>query len=204
MRIGITGAAGTGKTRLATDLAARLGVPLIPDFVPIVLAEEAGGTWRGVRDTRLRKAIRLKAIERKIEAENAAEAFVSDRTVVDYLAYWILNQAEFETKETNWSVVELVRSHVARYTHRLLLPFRAEIEWAENRNTDPFHNYKLSAMKRGLFDELSAPVVETPYTFGEDLDAWIARRLAPPAAAPAVAPEAAVPAKKKRPAKRKA
>ena len=196
MRIGITGAAGTGKTRVATDLAAALGVPVIPDYTEIVLKEEAKGTWRGIKDTRVRKNIRMAAIVRKMKAEAAAESFVSDRTVVDYLAYWIMNQAEFETKEQNWSIIDLIRPHVPRYTHRLLLPFRADIDWAENRNQDPLHNFKLSAMKRGLFDQLGAPVIETPYTFGEDMQAWIAKWLA------ATKAEAAPP--KKAAAKKKA
>jgi nicotinamide riboside kinase len=196
MRIAITGSAGTGKTTLAQALATHLGVPYIPDYVEVVLKEEAGGTWKGVRDTRLRKNIRLQAIEKKMKAETEAEAFVSDKSVVDYLAYWILNQAEFETKEQNWGIVELIQPHVHRYTHRLILPFRADIEWGENRNTDPFHNYKLSAMKRGLFDQFGVPVIETPYTFGEDIAAWAAKWLGeksePAAKTPAPAPAAEV------------
>jgi adenylate kinase family enzyme len=183
MRIGISGAAGTGKTTLAQNLAAKLGLPLIPDFVEEVLREHGKDSWRGINDTRIRHTIRMTALERKIAAEREAEAFVSDKTVVDYLAYWLLNQMEFETKEQNAAVVELVRPHVARYTHRLVLPYRAEVDFATGRNQDPVHNLKVAGLKRGLWTELGAPAIETPYGFADDLDAWIARWLAPPAAA---------------------
>src|SRR5262245_30674564 len=100
MRIGIVGHAGSGKSTLARDLSQALGIPLIPDLVLQELQDQAGKpSWRGIKDTRIRRQIRLAALEKKIAAEAAAESFVSDKTVIDYLAYWLQNQAEFETKE---------------------------------------------------------------------------------------------------------
>jgi predicted ATPase len=191
MRIGISGAAGTGKTTLCAALGAKLGVPVIPDFVDEVLREHGKQSWRGINDTRIRRTIRLDALERKIRAEQAAEAFVSDKTVVDYLAYWLSNQAEYEVKEQNLAIIEMVRPHVARYTHRVFLPYREEVEFTPSRNSDPVHNLKVAATKRGLYAVLGAEVVEATYTFGEDIDAWVARWLSPPAAAAAPAPKAA-------------
>src|SRR5262245_70812 len=116
MRIGIVGAAGTGKSTLARDLATALGVPLIQDTTQDALAEHWGkSTWRGLKDTRIRRMVRLTALEKKIAAENAAESYVSDKTAIDYLAYWLQNQAEFETPDQTRSFFETARSHLPRY-----------------------------------------------------------------------------------------
>lgn len=197
MRIAVSGSAGTGKSTLAAALAAKLGVPLLPDFVEDVLREHGKDSWRGINDTRIRKTIRMTALERKIAAESAAEAFVSDKSVVDYLAYWVMNQMEFETKEQNQAVLDMVRAHVGRYTHRLFLPYRAEVEATGTRNADPVHNFKLSAVKRGLYLELGATPIDAPYTFGEDIDAWVEKHVAGGKAAPAKEKRAAAGKRKK-------
>ena len=197
MRIAVSGAAGTGKSTLAAALAAKLGVPLVPDFVEEVLREHGKDSWRGINDTRIRKTIRMVALERKIAAESVAEAFVSDKSVVDYLAYWVMNQMEFETKEQNQAVLDMVRAHVGRYTHRLFLPYRADVEPGPTRNADLVHNMKLSAVKRGLYIELGAAPAEVPYTFGEDIDAWVAEHLEGGKAAPAAKKKVAAGKKKK-------
>jgi hypothetical protein len=196
MRIGIVGAAGTGKSTLAQDLATALGVPLIPDFVPEALKEHWGKTtWRGLKDTRIRRMIRLTALEKKMAAENAAESFVSDKTAIDYLAYWLQNQAEFETPDQTRAFFDTVKGHLPRYDRCIFLPHREVVDWAEDRNQDPIHNLKVSAFKRGLLSVLGVPTIDAPYTFGEDVGAWIARWLAPPAAEA----EAPKPGRKRKP-----
>ena len=191
MRIGVSGSAGTGKTTLCKALAEHLGLPYIPDPTSDVLLEQGRKTWAGLKDTRARKAIRLDVLDRKIKADMAAEAFVSEKTAIDYLAYWLQNQAEFETKEQNQSVVELVRGHLPRYTHRIFMPYRSDIEWAENRNQDPVHNLKVAANIFGMYAVMGHPAIETPYTFGEDIAAWVERHLAVKEAAREAAPEPA-------------
>lgn len=187
MRLGIVGSAGTGKSTLARNLAAMLGVPLIPDFIPLVLREHGKESWREVRDFRLRRIIRFDAVERKIAAERSAAAFVSDRTVVDYLAYWLHNQAEHEPAEQNAAYVEMVRGHAARYTRCVFLPYREQIDAGAYRNPDPIHNLKIAAGKRGLLSILGVPTIDAPYTFGEDIQAWIDRWIEPARASEVVA-----------------
>jgi adenylate kinase family enzyme len=178
MRIGVSGSAGTGKTTLCKALAEYLGVPFIPDTTEEALAEHGKKSWRGIMDTRVRRQIRLDALDRKIKAETAADDFVSEKSVVDYLAYWLQNQAEFETKEQNQAVVDMVRAHLPRYTHRLFLPYRSEIDYAEGRNQDPVHNLKVAANIFGMYAVMGHPAIETPHTFGEDIAEWATRFLA--------------------------
>ncbi|MFO0744895.1 MAG: ATP-binding protein [Myxococcota bacterium] len=186
MRIGIVGAAGTGKTTLAKALAAHLGAPYLPDYVQTVLRELGRDSWRGVSDPKERRRIREEGLRRKIAAEADAERFVSDKTVVDYLAYWLQNQSEHEELTTNNAFVARCQTAVKRYDALVFLPYRAVVEHAVGRSTDPVHNLKVAAHKRGLLAIWKLPVVEADYTFGEDLAAWCARHLptstgAPPA-----------------------
>ncbi len=208
MRIGIMGHAGSGKSTLAKNLATALGASLIPDYTLDALVDAVGKpSWKGIKDTRIRKTVRLQALQKKIAIESAAESFVSDKTVVDYLAYWLQNQAEFETKEQSQSVIDMVRAHVGTYTAIVCLPYRTDIEWAEDRSQDPFHNLKVVGLKRGLLDLLGVRAVDAPYTFGEDMQAWIAKWLVSggssvPVPVPVPEPEPA-PAAQPAPAKRK-
>ncbi len=202
MRIGIVGAAGTGKTTLCRDLSEALGVPCIPDFVDEVLREHGKDSWRGVMDLRIRRTIRMTALERKIAAEAAAKSFVSDKTVIDYLAYWLQNQSEHEAKDQNLAVIDMVKAHIPRYDRCVFLPYRETVDFGNARSQDPVHNLKVAGQKRGLLAVLAVPTVDAPYTFGEDVEAWIARWLEPArskaAAAPAAAAKAGAPKGRKR------
>ena len=178
MRIGIIGAAGTGKTTLAKDLAAHLGATYIPDHVLTILREQGRDSWKGVSDPKQRRKIREDALRRRVSAEAEHESFVADKTVIDYLAYWLQNQSEHEEKHVNTAFVEACRAACKRYDRFVFLPFREEVSFAVGRNQDPVHNLKVAAHKRGLLAIWKLPVVEADYLFGEDLAAWCARYLA--------------------------
>lgn len=177
MRIGIVGAAGTGKSTLTRELSHRLGMPLVPDFVPEVLKEHGKDSWKGVLDWKLRRAIRMEALRRKIAAEAQHERFVSDKTVVDYLAYWLQNQAEKEDRDQNLEFIDLVRTGADRYDCCVYLPYRPQVDFAHGRNQDSVHNLKVAANKRGLLTVFEVPTVDAPYEFGEDVKAWCERWL---------------------------
>ncbi len=178
MRIGIIGSAGTGKTTLAKALAQHLHATYVPDAVLSVLKDRGRDSWQGVVAGD-RRRIREEALRRKISAEASAEAFVSDKTVIDYLAYWLQNQSEQELRNVNEEFLELCKEAAKRYDVLVLLPYRAEVSYAIGRNQDPVHNLKVAAHKLGLLILLELPYVRAPYQFGEDLGAWCAQWLPP-------------------------
>jgi len=169
MRIGISGAAGTGKTTLAKALAERLDLTLVDDPTTEALKERGYADWRGVRDPRARREIRLRAFNIKVRNETEHVDCVSDKTTVDFLAYWLLNQAPVESGAQNFTVLDMVRDHLPRYDRILVLPWRSNIEAGGGRNTDPIHQLKLQALVEGLYSVLGVPFVQVDYTFGEDL-----------------------------------
>lgn len=179
MRIGIIGPAGSGKTTLAKRLAAHLSSTYVPDHVVTVLRELGRDSWRGVSDIKQRRKIREDGLRRKVFAESEHERFVSDKTVIDYLAYWLQNQSEHEDKAVNTAFVDACRAAVGRYDRFVFLPLRDDVEYAVGRSQDPVHNLKVAAHKRGLLALWKLPVVECEYTFGEDLTAWCERYLSP-------------------------
>ena len=172
MRIGIVGAAGTGKTTLARNLAVHLGSTYIPDHVLTVLREQGRDSWKGVNDITLRRRIREDALKRKVAAEAEHEAFVSDKTAIDYLAYWLQNQSEHEERHSNLAFLEQCRTAAARYDVLIFLPYREIVEFVIGRNQDPVHNLKVAAHKRGLLALWKLPTVEAEYSFGESLAGW--------------------------------
>jgi len=178
MRVGVMGAAGTGKTTLTRYLAEHLGAVVIPDHIVTVLREQGRDSWKGVGDAPQRKKVREDALRRKISAEASEAKFVSDKTVIDYLAYWLQNQSEHEERPANQAFVEKCRAAAKRYDVIVFLPYREQVDYAPGRQQDPYHNLKVAAHKRGLLDLWGLPFVEAPYTFGEDIAAWTERHLA--------------------------
>lgn len=189
MRIGIIGSAGTGKTTLAKALAKHLHATYVPDAVLAVLKDRGRESWQGVVAGD-RRRIREEALRRKISAEASEEAFVSDKTVIDYLAYWLQNQSEQELRNVNEEFLSQCKEAAKRYDVLVLLPYREDVSYALGRNQDPVHNLKVAAHKLGLLILLDLPFVQAPYRFDEDLHAWCAKWL--PAAQPE---ESSLPAK---------
>lgn len=88
MRIGITGAPGTGKTGLARALAKELKLPLV-----LIDAEEALDFLRtDISEASARKVLavdlEIRMLQKQILAEENHKSFVSNRTGLDYLAHW--------------------------------------------------------------------------------------------------------------------
>ena len=181
MRIGIIGSAGTGKTTLAKALAKHLKATYVPDAVLAVLKDRGRDSWQGVVAGD-RRRIREDALRRKISAEAQEESFVSDKTVIDYLAYWLQNQSEQELRVVNEEFLDQCKEAAKRYDVLVLLPYRDDVSYAVGRNQDPVHNLKVAAHKLGLLILLELPYVQAPYQFGEDLDAWCEKWLPAPRA----------------------
>lgn len=101
MRIAITGAHGTWKSTLLSDLKKTEQLKHIPTIEEIARAMIAGGHVMGTEE------FQREVIKRQIEAENALESFMSDRSVFDNLAYSkaISEELYQELKEISWNQI---------------------------------------------------------------------------------------------------
>ncbi len=144
-----------------------------------VLREQGRDSWRGVADLRQRRRVREDALKRKTMREAELPDFVSDKTAIDYLAYWLQNQSEHEERFVNQAFLDDCQAAASRYDVIVLLPYRDQVDYAIGRNQDPIHNLKVAAHKLGLLQILAVPHVHAPYQFGEELSAWIATWLTP-------------------------
>lgn len=103
MRIGICGAESTGKTTLAKALAEELGLPLITEQARTVAQEMGITDLNREYPKELWDRFQWRCLEAQMAAELRHKDFVSDRTVLDNLAYWLVDHA---TPENCWDTLE--------------------------------------------------------------------------------------------------
>jgi len=119
MKIGISGSHGTGKTSLAKKLSKQFDLPLITEVardVNIMLL-------KGNQYCQAQRDILIK----QIEEEGKYQSFVSDRTVIDNLAYFISICSHIVSiKEIKWYVNE-ARNHISVYDKIYYLPIKFEL-----------------------------------------------------------------------------
>jgi len=88
LRIGITGAPGSGKTALAVQLSKRLGIPLIRDQAH--QAAKVAGIDLGIVQNRRQEALEFQkaVLISQLALEDIYKSFVTDTTTIGCLAHW--------------------------------------------------------------------------------------------------------------------
>ncbi len=159
-RIAVSGSAGIGKSTLCDRLASAFGYPLIPDVIDTVLKAHGYGSWGDGISPAEAVDIRLDGLKRKIESEKDSEVFISDKSVIDYLAYWDLNTASKASREDCERFESTVANHLGRYDLILLLLWgRMPIRKLDRRRADRVHQFRVhSAITRRML-QLRAPFV---------------------------------------------
>jgi predicted ATPase len=84
-RIVLTGASGVGKTSLATALAQRLNLSLVPEIARILCTERGYSNPAEIPD---QVKFRQDVLERQVEAETLTGSFIGDRSTVDCWVMW--------------------------------------------------------------------------------------------------------------------
>ena len=118
MRIAISGASGTGKTTLATALAAHYQLPINPIGSRTVAKAMGYENPYDVDRDGKRFEFQEKLFEMKRAWEQEHEHFVTDRSYLDNLTYCALHMAERTTEE----VVDYHMAAMDRYDVVLVLP----------------------------------------------------------------------------------
>lgn len=154
-RAAVCGAQGTGKTTLVGALAAHLPhLAAIPEQATEIVKEwgEAPKDMAPERKARFQDEILRRTLA--LEAEHRARGFVSDRCVVDNLAYAmrLANYSELRSR---------VAEHLATgpYTHVFLLKRAFPIVDDGVRSTDPAYQAEIERRVEALLSELGVSFV---------------------------------------------
>lgn len=156
MRIGIVGAAGTGKSALAEELARKLCIPSLKskEITESILKRDGYDYGSGIQIERfLANTGRQNEILRMTLEQQNVDDFVTDRTVIDLAAYAVCEMHHSDAVALR-RIIETCKKHVGRYTHLYLCPWK-DIPVTNNgkRTLNPWYQFLVHVTERGIMDD---------------------------------------------------
>lgn len=120
-RIGLTGSAGVGKTTLALTVADALGVPVLEERMRARLL--AGFSLHAMTRDEHRDLLRDDS-EDLIDAATACDdGFVSDRTPLDFVAFWLCNGYAADEPDGTGALLERAIAATEAWDAVIVLPW---------------------------------------------------------------------------------
>lgn len=120
-RIGLTGSAGVGKTTLALTLGTTLGLPVLEE--PMRARLEAGYSLHALSRAEHRDLLCADADDLAATAAECPEGFVSDRTPLDYAAFWLCNGYAADEPARTAALLERAATAAASWDAVVVLPW---------------------------------------------------------------------------------
>ena len=156
MRIGFAGASGCGKSTLASWLAAELELPDNPVGSRSVAAAMGFASPYDVDAAGKRAEFQRRLLAEKLAWEAEHDAFVTDRTTFDNLAYTILHDARAVDEDQLRAAARGVR----RLTYVFFCPLDAHQKTGDDpaRVHDRAYHLVYEAVLRGLFLQFAPSV----------------------------------------------
>lgn len=154
-RIALSGSAGTGKTTLGEALARELGVPFIEEGMRARL--EAGLQLWTFTEEQHRALLRELWSEQREAEEAASSGFVSDRSAVDFAAFWLHYNLIDDEAQTE-AFLERMRRDARHHDLVVLCPWGA-LPLVDDgvRSTNRWLQLRYHAIVEGLHAEWTAP-----------------------------------------------
>lgn len=125
VRIGFTGAGGTGKSTLAQYISEKWGLPFHPSVSRQVFKEmgiECEADQNGASPALLYK-LQMKIFQRKCEQDKNVRHGVLDRTLLDHFVYSCFRCFEILTAEEVNALEQLVIENLTQYNAIFYCPF---------------------------------------------------------------------------------
>lgn len=156
IRIGIVGAAGTGKTSLAEALSSTLGIPLLKsrEITDDILKRDGFDYASGIQIERfLANSGRPNEILRRTIAQQQAEQFVTDRTVVDLAAYAVCELHDMDIVAVR-HILGTCKKNIGSYSHLFLCPWQdVPVENNKRRTLNPWYQFLIHTVELGILQD---------------------------------------------------
>lgn len=163
-RIALSGSAGTGKTTLGKRLAAELGVVFIEERMRQRL--ERGFDLHGLTPEAWRVLMDEDWSAQRAAEEEATGGFVSDRSSLDFAAFW-LHYALYEDIRSTDAWMERMSADARSYDTILLFPWGSlPLEQDGVRSTNRWTQLRYQTILEGVLERFARPgaVVRVPDT----------------------------------------
>ena len=157
LRIGIVGAAGTGKSSLAEAVSAKLGIPALKsrEITKAILDRDGYDYGSGVQVERFlaSNSRQMEILQSTVKAQSARGSFIADRTVIDLAAYAVV---ELHDDDLNLlrKIFYACKKQSPVYTHLFLCPWR-DVPISDNhqRTLNPWYQFQIHALDEGIMDD---------------------------------------------------
>lgn len=157
LRIGITGTHSTGKTELANALSKKLSLPLIKEQVRDV-AKKYGikNITTVIKDRNLAREFQVAVMLSQLKHEKTSLGdFISDITLLDCLAYWILYSMEDDSLNQKYREICLT----CRYDLVIYVPPEHVLVDDGFRDTSEIARLKVDLIIRDLLQVAELPFI---------------------------------------------
>lgn len=120
MKLGISGSHSTGKSTLAKKLAKELSLPIVT---------ESARSFEIHKVSSIEKysEIQIKILQKQIQEELKYDKFVTDRTVIDNLAYWMSICSNSASDSDNEYYICTVLNHLSNYDKFIYVPINLPV-----------------------------------------------------------------------------
>jgi len=156
-RVGITGAAGTGKSSLAKCLSEKIGIGLIEakSITKEILIRDCYDYCSGIQIERfLASPDRQKEIlDKTINTLTVGSPWVTDRTLIDLAAYAVNELHDIDTALLR-KIFFACKKHASIYTHIFLCPWMdVPLENNKKRTLNPWYQFQIHALEKGIMED---------------------------------------------------
>jgi nicotinamide riboside kinase len=142
VRIAIIGSQSCGKTTLGRELSKKLDLPMISELARRWNIEK-------VSQTELID-IQKELLNLQIEEESKYEQFISDRSTIDNMSYWLHNVANIVSYDDNRQYKMKAIENVKTYSHIFLLVPEFYPKDDGFRNTDIIYQMRIDAIIQAI------------------------------------------------------